>query len=111
MVPEPFRHKRLDAIYYITRVLIPPLARVFNLVGADVQAWYDEMPKTHKVDKGDTTLNLERNTPARKKGGSALKFKIDDHFQSSLCVVCGKVTSGCKFRVETKVLILNTRLQ
>ena len=111
MVPGLCRHKRLDAVYYITRVLIPPLARVFNLVGADVQAWYDEMPKTHKVDKGDTTLSLERHTPARKKGGSALKFKIDDHFQSSLCVVCGKTTSGRKFCVETEVLILNTRLQ
>jgi DNA polymerase zeta len=84
---------------------------VFNLVGADVQAWYDEMPKTHKVDKGDSILTLERNTPARKKGGSAQKFKIDDHFQSSLCVVCGKVTSGRKFRVGNKKLILKTRLQ
>jgi len=92
-------HKRLDSIYYITRVLIPPLARVFNLVGADVQAWYDEMPKTHEVDKDDSILALERNTPAR---GSAQKFKIDDHFRSSLCVVCGKVTSGRKFRVEQK---------
>ena len=106
MVQEPRRHKRLDAIYYITRVLIPPLARVFNLVGADVQAWYDEMPKTHKVDKGESILPLERNTPASKKGGSAQKFKIDDHFRSSLCVVCGKVTSGRKFRAVTTVLIL-----
>ena len=111
MVQEPCRHKRLDAIYYITRVLVPPLARVFNLVGADVQAWYDEMPKTHKVDRGGSTLTLERNTPARKKGGSAHKFKIDDHFQSSLCVVCGKITSGRKFRVEKRALILKTRLQ
>ena len=88
---------------------IPPLARVFNLVGADVQAWYDEVPKRQKVDKGDSILNLERNTPAHKKGGSAQKFKIDDHFRSSLCVVCGKVTSGCKFGAVIKVLILKTK--
>jgi len=102
MIQEVYRHKRLDAIYYITRVLIPPLARVFNLVGADVQAWYDEMPKRQKVDKGDSILNFERNTPAHKKGGSAQKFKIDDHFRSSLCVVCGKVTSGRKFGAVIK---------
>jgi len=84
---------------------------VFNLVGADVQAWYDEMPKTHKVDKGDSILALGRNTPARKKGGSAQKFKIDDHFQSSLCVVCGKVASERKFRVKIRMLVLKTRIQ
>jgi DNA polymerase zeta len=106
MVQGPCRYKRLDAIYYITKVLIPPLSRVFNLVGADVQAWYDEMPKTQKVDRGESILTFERDTPARKKGGSAHKFKIDDHFRSSLCVVCGKVTSGREFRVIIRVLIL-----
>ncbi|KAI5950599.1 REV3 [Candida margitis] len=35
----------LDYDYYITRVLIPPLERVFNLMGADVRGWYRELPK------------------------------------------------------------------
>ncbi|EGW31711.1 DNA polymerase zeta [Spathaspora passalidarum NRRL Y-27907] len=34
----------LDYEYYITRVLIPPLARVFNLLGVDVKGWYRELP-------------------------------------------------------------------
>jgi len=73
---------------------------VFNLVGADVQ------PKRPKVDKGDSILNLERNTA---KGDSAQKFKIDDHFRNSLCVMYGKVTSRRKFGAV--ILILKTRLQ
>ncbi|KAI5952782.1 REV3 [Candida jiufengensis] len=35
----------LDYEYYITRVLIPPLERIFNLIGADVRGWYKEMPR------------------------------------------------------------------
>ncbi|KAI3478274.1 hypothetical protein L1887_59798 [Cichorium endivia] len=36
---------QINALYYITRTIIPPLARVFNLLGADVEAWFHEMPK------------------------------------------------------------------
>ncbi|TPX14878.1 uncharacterized protein E0L32_004987 [Thyridium curvatum] len=38
-------HLALDAEYYISKNLIPPLERIFNLVGANVRQWYDEMPK------------------------------------------------------------------
>lgn len=39
----------LDYEYYITRVLIPPLERVFNLMGVDIKEWYREMPKSTKL--------------------------------------------------------------
>lgn len=38
----------LDAEYYITRVLIPPLERIFNLIGVDVQGWYKQIPKSNR---------------------------------------------------------------
>ncbi|RMD44124.1 hypothetical protein DV735_g1011, partial [Chaetothyriales sp. CBS 134920] len=38
----------LDAEYYITRALLPPLDRVLRLVGANVRRWYDQMPKYHR---------------------------------------------------------------
>lgn len=38
----------LDFEYYITRVLIPPLERVLNLIGVKVREWYTLMPKTTK---------------------------------------------------------------
>ncbi|KIJ68443.1 hypothetical protein HYDPIDRAFT_124966 [Hydnomerulius pinastri MD-312] len=81
-------HMHIDAAYYISRVLIPPLERVFNLVGADVRAWYDEMPKAIKVDQQDP-LALS----PKKKRITANRFKIDEHFQSSQCLACGALAS------------------
>ena len=39
----------LDSAYYITKNIIPPLERIFNLVGANVAKWYDEMPKFQRI--------------------------------------------------------------
>ena len=39
----------LDAEYYIGKNIIPPLERIFNLVGANVRGWYEEMPKVQKL--------------------------------------------------------------
>ncbi|KAF8122365.1 hypothetical protein EV363DRAFT_1360228, partial [Boletus edulis] len=75
---------RIDASYYITRVLIPPPERIFNLVGADVRAWYDEMPKTTTVDEQDPLVHSPRKcAPVHANG-----FKIDEHFQSARCLTC-----------------------
>ena len=82
---------RLDAAYYISRVLIPPLERIFNLVGANVRTWYDEMPKTIKADRIDPMTFSPKKT--RKDAGTN-RFKIDEHFQSSKCLVCGDVVPG-----------------
>lgn len=35
----------LHADYYVRRTMVPALARIFHLVGADVQQWLDEMPR------------------------------------------------------------------
>lgn len=35
----------LDYEYYINKVLIPPLQRIFGLIGVDVKGWYKEMPR------------------------------------------------------------------
>ncbi|KAI0651854.1 hypothetical protein C8Q79DRAFT_935176 [Trametes meyenii] len=82
-------HKRLDAHYYISRVLIPPLERIFNLVGADVRSWFDDMPKSLRVDQPDVTLSPRKN---KKNTIVANPFKIDDHFTSSHCLACGALT-------------------
>jgi DNA polymerase zeta len=42
-------HLVLDADYYIEKKIIPPLARIFNLVGANVLQWYRDMPKYRRV--------------------------------------------------------------
>ena len=42
-------YSELDAEYYISKNVIPPLERIFNLVGANVRQWYDEMPKYQRI--------------------------------------------------------------
>ncbi|TFK89962.1 hypothetical protein K466DRAFT_574493 [Polyporus arcularius HHB13444] len=82
-------HKRLDAAYYISRVLIPPLERIFNLVGADVRSWFEDMPKSLRADQPDVTATPRKH---KKSVMVANAFKIDDHFTSSHCLICGTLT-------------------
>ncbi|PIL31962.1 hypothetical protein GSI_06666 [Ganoderma sinense ZZ0214-1] len=82
-------HKRLDAAYYISRVLIPPLERIFNLVGADVRSWFDDMPKSLRADQPDITFSPRKN---RRSIMIANALNIDDHFTSSHCLICGTFT-------------------
>ena len=69
----------IDAEYYIRNLLISPVSRIFNLVGADVEHWYDSMPRTKRAGRYDV--------------GGANKTRIDSHFKSSHCIVCGLETS------------------
>lgn len=80
-------HCTLDAEYYITKNLIPPLERIFNLVGANVRQWYDEMPKVQWI---------RRVTDAATEGVKK-KFTLESYLRSASCVVCGtkiKVSGG-----------------
>lgn len=83
--------KHLDAAYYISRVLIPPLERIFNLVGADVRSWYDEMPKALRADQPDPLLLSPRKL--KKNVDAANALKIDEHFSTTHCILCGALTS------------------
>lgn len=89
----------IDAEYYIRNLLIPPLSRIFNLVGADVEHWYDSMPRTKRAGKYDT----ERQ-----------KIRIDSHFRSSHCMVCGQESSEsvcavCRLSPSTTAHALSSR--
>lgn len=39
---------RLNATYYITKQILPPLARMFQLIGVDVFSWYQELPRVRQ---------------------------------------------------------------
>ncbi|KAI9460572.1 hypothetical protein BJY52DRAFT_1203789 [Lactarius psammicola] len=71
VAPEEFydSEKQLDGSYYISRVLIPPLERIFNLVGADVRGWI-------RADEKAKGLM----TPGR--------LRIEEHFRNSQCILC-----------------------
>jgi DNA polymerase zeta len=84
-------HIELDAEYYISKNLIPPLERIFNLVGANVQQWYDEMPKVQRIR--NITVPLSKpdtgNVNALVAGGGAsLKKTLESYMKSSACLVC-----------------------
>ncbi|KZT52402.1 hypothetical protein CALCODRAFT_520743 [Calocera cornea HHB12733] len=109
------REQRIDPIYYITRQLIPPLERIFNLVGADVQSWYDEMPKKLRADRAQSIISI----PGQEKEGQMLKAPgnrtIERHFRSNLCLVCGEQTddavcSACSQDLPSTIHSLYTRM-
>ena len=77
--------KQLDGSYYISRVLIPPLERIFNLVGADVRGWYEEMPRRICADGIDNSLM----SPEKAKGlMTPGRLRIEEHFRNSQCILC-----------------------
>lgn len=72
-------HVGLDAEYYISKNLIPPLDRIFNLVGASSRAWYDEMPRVRRVRRLEPT---------------AAKKTLESYLSSASCAVCGAPRSA-----------------
>jgi DNA polymerase zeta len=74
-------YMELDGEYYITKNIIPPLERIFNLVGANVRQWYDEMPKVQRI------RNI--SIPVFKHGaGGNQKRTLESYMQSSTCLLC-----------------------
>ena len=102
----------LDAEYYISKNLIPPLDRIFNLVGANVKQWYDEMPKYHKVRKLD-------NLPFDEAKNVIINQKtLESYLKASACVVCRRKLEEAEFPLcprcfeqpERSLLMLKRRL-
>ena len=73
----------LDAEYYINKNLIPPLERIFNLVGANVRQWYDEMPKVQRI----RMLGGPKDGEVDGKGKTGRKT-MESYMGSSLCLIC-----------------------
>ncbi|KAI0405599.1 DNA polymerase family B [Xylaria palmicola] len=100
-------HLSLDSEYYISKNLIPPLERIFNLVGANVRQWYDEMPKVQRIRRVD---------PGR--GGNLLgKKTLESYMRAAACLVCGKkseregpVCTRCRRNTAGSVLKLQKQL-
>ena len=101
----------LDAEYYISKNLIPPLERIFNLVGANVRQWYDEMPKYQRIRRVDAGLIAE----GREMGLS--KKTLESYMKSSTCLVCREVLDtesplcqSCFEQASQSLLNLKARL-
>lgn len=63
--------------------MIPPLQRIFDLVGADVAAWYNTMPKLSRLIKRGAEEDVSKK-----------RVVLDEHFLSARCIVCESQVSG-----------------
>jgi DNA polymerase zeta len=80
-------HLALDADYYIKKKIIPPLARIFNLVGADVLQWYNEMPKYRRLRR---IVAKEEEQQVGKKGKRAVTLDKWLSTGTLECMLCRK---------------------
>jgi len=81
-------HLELDAEYYISKNLIPPLERIFNLVGANVRQWFDEMPKIQRIRNIALPLSTKTDTGNALVGANNLGKTLESYMKSSSCLVC-----------------------
>ncbi|EAW09272.1 DNA-directed DNA polymerase zeta catalytic subunit REV3 [Aspergillus clavatus NRRL 1] len=113
VAPEALLHDaqlELDAEYYITKNLIPPLERIFNLVGANVRQWYEEMPKFQRI---------RRVEGATTSAGKDARKTLESYMKSSSCIVCKSklddtgvpVCSDCLLQPHISLLSLVSRQQ
>ncbi|KAL1981232.1 hypothetical protein VTN96DRAFT_2945 [Rasamsonia emersonii] len=105
-------HLELDAEYYITKNIIPPLERIFNLVGANVRQWYDEMPKFQRIRR------IEGVATAAGEAGSSKKT-LESYMKSSACILCKDklddaelpICSSCANQPHISLFTLTSRLK
>jgi len=85
MHPTEFlNHKQplqLNSLYYITKQIIPALSRIFNLVGADVNSWFLEMPKTLRQRIVQPIANHN-------------KSRIDQYYVTQHCIICDTLSNS-----------------
>ncbi|TQS35389.1 hypothetical protein Golomagni_04190 [Golovinomyces magnicellulatus] len=99
----------LDSDYYISKNIIPPLGRIFDLIGVNVRSWYDEMRKFQWVRRVDFSENQSRELPIGRTMESYMKL--------SSCVLCWeKIETGeslcpqCSIDLPKSLFILQQRL-
>ncbi|KAK5853402.1 hypothetical protein PBY51_007189 [Eleginops maclovinus] len=73
---------RLNATYYITKQILPPLARMFQLIGVDVFSWYQELPRIQKA----SCFSVVGGDEVGRKG------TISQYFTTLHCPVCDELT-------------------
>ena len=114
VAPEVLLHdaqSELDAEYYISKNIIPPLERIFNLVGANVRQWYDEMPKYQRIRRIEAAL-----VPDAAEAGLTKKT-LESYMKSSTCIVCrgaldseSPLCQSCFSRAPQTILYLRCKL-
>ncbi|XP_069830948.1 DNA polymerase zeta catalytic subunit isoform X2 [Dendropsophus ebraccatus] len=97
---------RLNATYYITKQILPPLNRIFSLIGVDVFSWYDELPR---IQKAYSAYSMRHDLDAR-------KGTISQYFTTLHCPICDELTqhgicTKCRSQPQHVVVILNQEIR
>ncbi|KAG0245565.1 hypothetical protein B0O80DRAFT_502930 [Mortierella sp. GBAus27b] len=69
---------RLNGEYYIRKQIIPSMERIFQLAGADVKSWYEEMPRIHRAVDMTLTGAVATSTGSSSLPGSRSGFGPTD---------------------------------
>ncbi|EDW31663.1 GL10839 [Drosophila persimilis] len=79
---------KINAIYYITKAIIPPLNRCLLLVGADVNDWFTSLPRKLLMMPALAMAN-------ELASGRGAKSTISQYFSTTSCVIdCGRQTKA-----------------
>ncbi|POS86097.1 hypothetical protein EPUL_001775 [Erysiphe pulchra] len=102
-------HNQLDSEYYISKNIIPPLERIFNLVGANVRGWYDDMQKFQRARRVNFSEEQSKE--------SATTKIIESYMKSSACLLCwkkleveGPICPQCKTDLPRTLFSLQQKL-
>ncbi len=77
------------------------MERIFNLVGADVRGWYEEMPRRIRADGVDPSLT----SPEKPKGMMTPgRLRIEEHFRNSQCILCRSFSEEGEYTPHDSVL-------
>uniref|UniRef100_H2S107 DNA polymerase zeta catalytic subunit n=1 Tax=Takifugu rubripes TaxID=31033 RepID=H2S107_TAKRU len=97
---------RLNTTYYLTKQILPPLGRMFQLIGVDVFSWYKELPKIQKVSCSSVAYWEE----GRRKG------TISQYFTTLHCPACDELTqlgvcSHCRAEPQRVAVTLHQEMR
>jgi DNA polymerase zeta len=93
----------LHGRYYIRKKIIPPLARIFNLIGADIMGWFDAMPKIKRSIKyGREEGKVGKTIDFFFRGGKCVVCELEEVVNDGMCRSCFSDLSGSLFMVETR---------
>ncbi|XP_065573849.1 apoptosis-linked gene 2-interacting protein X 1-like, partial [Artemia franciscana] len=102
---------RLNANYYISKVILPPLDRCFSLIGADPFNWYASMQRP--------VYSMPYHVMASSTYGNEGRFgesSIASFFKSVHCVVCEgtsqtAICQSCRCQPDVSVTALNAGIR
>ncbi|XP_065368468.1 DNA polymerase zeta catalytic subunit [Calliphora vicina] len=103
---------KINAVYYITKAIIPPLNRCLLLIGADVNEWFANLPRKILLTPALSTANEIISCPNSK----SKKSTISQFFSTTNCIVdCGRQTKQgicmeCSQNSTRSMIVLQSKI-